>query len=235
MKHKIKLLRIFFRHHVFKNEDENKYHYLFHQISLLLKAEFDPRLKNNLKSLLISFGTKKLWLKYYKTQTLPILHWYKIVGSSSAYFNYDSFFKLEFEEQKKYVFDKACEQIRLIAEYGSQKELLKAIEEITVKYKSVEVLNTDYIAFRQIFFFDDSQFEGKVIFSFSDKISVYLKIYKAEKELSSHLITTYNYGYIEWVITAFKKIEIDGNMLILKGHKDMDELPFRIDISDVAV
>ncbi|MBL0084952.1 MAG: hypothetical protein IPP37_22065 [Saprospiraceae bacterium] len=145
----IKLLRIFFRNSKFTQEEESKLHYLYHQISLLLIFEIGSTYYKKIKSIIVSFGNKEEWLKYYKENNIPNFHWYLGTGSASVIFDYDWFYKLEFEERKKMVFEMACESIYNIAEKGKQFELMQVINHIIKKFKDVRQLNTNYVALEQ--------------------------------------------------------------------------------------
>ena len=87
MEKKIKLLRIYFRKINITQEEENELLYFYHQISLLISSELNKILINPIDTIRITFGTKDLWLKYYKEEDIPHYHWYKKTGSASVIFD----------------------------------------------------------------------------------------------------------------------------------------------------
>ena len=49
---------------------------------------------------------------------------------------------------------------------------------------------------------------------------------------TKYIISEFDYGYIEWIITAFKKFEFQNDkFLVLKGSKELNYLPYKIDIA----
>lgn len=224
----IKLLRIFFRNSNFTQEEENKLHYLYHQISLLLIVEIGSIYNKKIKSIIVSFGNKEEWLKYYKEDNIPNFHWYVGTGSASVIFDYDRFYKLEFEERKKMVFEMACESIYNIADKGRQFELMQVIDHIIKKYQDVKQLNTNYVALEQSLDYKGEDLLAKVIFQFNQKIKICLLVLGSQLSGSEIIIDEFDYGYIEWLVTAFKKIEIKENFIYLTGSKELDYLPFKI-------
>jgi hypothetical protein len=229
-RYSINLLRIFFRNSNFTLEEENNLHYLYHQISLLLIVELSNLYKNKIDSLSISFGTKELWLKYYKEENIPNYHWYKRTGSASLIFDYEKFNKLKYEDRKKMVFDMACESIYKIAVKGNQIELMQSIDQIIQKYRNIKVLNTNYIALEQSLDYFGNIISAKVLFEFDKKIIVSLVVKLSEQCETKYLLDELNYGYIEWLITAFKKIEIKDKFIYLKGSTELEYLPFKINL-----
>jgi hypothetical protein len=229
-KYSVNLLRIFFRNSNFTLEEENNLHYLYNQISLLLIVELSNVYHKKTDSLIISFGTKELWLKHYTEESIPNYHWYKRTGSASIIFDYERFNKLEYEDRKKMVFNLSCESIYKIAEKGHQSELMQSVDQIMTKYRKVSVLNTEYVAFQQSLEYYGKIILVKVLFEFDEKIKISLVVSQSDLSETKYLLDEINYGYIEWLITAFKKIEIKNKSMYLKGSKELEYLPYKINL-----
>jgi hypothetical protein len=227
-KDNIKLLRIFFRHNNFTQEEENNLHYIYNQISLLLIVELSKLYLKKIDGITISFGTMELWLKYYKEDNIPNFHWFKKTGSASIIFDYKKFFELEYEDRKKMVLHYACESIYKIAEKGKQLDLMQAINQIIQKYQGINILNTDYITLEQAIKYKDDEISVKVLFEFNEKVKIQLVVNQLLSDEKKYLLDEFSYGYIEWLITAFKKIEVKDNYLYLIGSKELEYLPFKL-------
>ncbi len=233
MKHKLRLLRIYFRHHDFDNEKENSYHYFFNQIALLIVQELDNYLTRDYRSFVISLGTLELWSKFYDSEEIPNIHYLARQGNTAENFEFDKFFKLEVEDQKLMVFNKACNSLASLARKGKQLELESAINKIKSKYASSKKLNCEYIALNKDFICQGINFTGKIIFKFLEVVYVNLTIEYRGNLVEEFKIWNFDYGYIDWLITVFKKLEVKNDLLILKGHYEIEEFPMSFDLDPV--
>lgn len=167
-------------------------------------------------------------MKYYKEDNIPNFHWFNRTGSASIIFDYEKFFELEYEDRKRMVFQFACESIYKIAEKGKQLDLMEAINKVIRKHQGIDTLKTEYIAFEQAIVYKDKEISVKVLFEFNEKIEIQLVVNPTETDEKRYLLDEFNYGYIDWLITAFKKVEVKDNYLYLKGSKELKYLPFKI-------
>ena len=233
MNNKIKLFRICFRHHDFNNEKENEFLYYYQQISFFLITELNPYLNKKIKHLIINFGTEKIWSKFYKNDPLPILHWYRNVGEFSGLFDYDHFNQLENSAKLQYVLIETCHALEQLAKLSNREDFHKAVKNVFLKVKDLKKINFSYIVFKKDLEIAGVEYKSLVKFVFEDKIKIFLEFKLISGKTKSFLISTYKYGYIEWLVTAWKNIVVKDNVLIVSGSRELDELPFKISLDEL--
>ncbi|MBK8112261.1 MAG: hypothetical protein IPK46_19050 [Saprospiraceae bacterium] len=107
---------------------------------------------------------------------------------------------------------------------------MQVINHIIKKFKDVRQLNTNYVALEQSLEYKGEDLLAKLIFQFNQKIRISLLVFGSQLSGAEVIIDEFDYGYIEWLVTAFKKIEIKENFIYLTGSKELDYLPLKINI-----
>jgi hypothetical protein len=185
-----------------------------------------------IKFINIDFATIE---KYNKYPAIPInyVRYYSGSGGLLAYyglFNPIDFSMLSGYEQKKYIWQKAFEFLQISAKSIKNKDLLDA-SEYAYSMGLEKKLNTDY-----------KLIESKNIIKNKEVVaSIWIKF--IENEMYSNLVLEEDGKRIfeknidktksgnEFFLEMYKSIEVIENVIIVKGHTDVDYFPIKMDIS----
>lgn len=152
-----------------------------------------------------------------------------------GHFNYDDVFNLQFfrtlkeEKQKKFLWQRAYEIIREAALKLENVALLEAVE--YAYQKGLEIgLNPDFKAVESNVVLNGNSFDAAVWMCFlSDRIVSKFTLARSETVFFEQMIDKAALGD-DTFLEIYKKIESEGNTILIKGRRDIKYLPLRIPI-----
>lgn len=149
----------------------------------------------------------------------------------------DSFNRLSPKAQVRLIWDKACEYIVRAAEESNNLPLADSCRIAHAKGLEMDI-NPDFRTFAVPVELYGEALTACVWMRYNDAemlVSAVFTLEKGEQVLLEQHILTVDVKY-EFLPGWFKKIEVkNGNMIIVKGHYDLDCLPMKIHISEEVV
>jgi hypothetical protein len=199
-------------------------------LNRLLNDNYDGK---KIKFINLNFFTKRT---YELHSVLPIDTPYYYGGHLTYYglFDVNQFNVLNWNEKKRYVWEKACDYIKKSAEFTKNKKLFDALEFAYLKGIAGK-LNPDY------------RLLALNIDVYNQQLNVSLWINFKEDGLYSKLVIENDTGIIfekqidrthkgvEFFLDMYKVLEFDRNTIIIKGRKDVDYLPLKVSIPEFII
>lgn len=145
--------------------------------------------------------------------------------------DYQEFNSKSKEERKIYLWQTACDCLKQIGIKFNNQELAFAAEK--AYHSGIEKgLCTDYEAVSNEFEYKDKFLKARVVISFGEtKMYSTFELLSENQVLYSKLLDQSELGS-GFFLEMYKKIEIKENILILKGHREIEYLPMKIDLND---
>lgn len=145
--------------------------------------------------------------------------------------DYQEFNSKSKEERKIYLWQTACDCLKQIGTKFNNQELAIAAEK--AYHSGIEKgLCTDYEAVSNEFEYKDKFLKARVVISFGEtKMYSTFELLSENQVLYSKLLDQTVLG-VEFFLEMYKKIEIKENILILKGHREIEYLPMKINLND---
>jgi hypothetical protein len=179
----------------------------------------------------IEFASKEYYNKY-PVLAIDYVHYY---GSGSGHLKYyglidfNSFNKLNATEKKYYIWNRACDYLKKSAKQIGNKELLQAVDFAHDEGIKIE-LNTDYKVIEKDFVHDGLPMNTELWILFRDSgMNSKFKLKEKGDIIFEMKLDDTVHGN-EYFLEMYKKIEYDGKNIIIKGSRDIDYLPLKIDI-----
>jgi hypothetical protein len=202
---------------------QNSYYCYGLLLSRLLNEVYDGK---KIPFLNILFATQEHYIKY------PIVPLYYINSNASCLefhglIDFKEFYLLSEGEQVIFVWEKVYEYIQTAAKAIKNYQLVEASEYAYKKGLEINlnpdfrVVDTDIILFEQPvrasvwIYFKPDRMCSKFTLELADKLVF-------EKELDSTVPA------LEFFLVIYKKIEVKDNVVIVKGHYEVDYLPLKI-------
>ena len=211
--------------------DLNKKYY---GLSFLLKRLINKHLNNEKFNLIsIEFKTQSYFDKYPEPKK-NYIHYYK--GAKKTIRCYPeinlSIFKEKIEKEAMgYIWVTSCEMLKEAFKITKNESLFKIMEEVYDEGLKDD-LKTTYCTLNNSFIVSSREFDAKINYYFQDKgSSVYLSIYEKNSLIWERKIDETDQNY-EFFFEMYKKIEFTPTYLIIKGDKDVQYLPLKINYSE---
>lgn len=177
----------------------------------------------------ISFTSEETY-RLYPAAKRYYAYYYDGVLSYSDVFDFDTFYKMPEAERLTYIWNRLHDILKILVTETKNPPLLEAAE--YAWRKGLETgLNPDYRLLQT-----EVELHGKTLLAalwiqFSEgRMTAVFKLEKGKQILLEKYVYETVLGN-EFFLVAFKKIETNGNTIIIKGAKDIDELPMKIPIS----
>lgn len=229
---KNRITRILFR---FRDGDVtlHEVEHLFYGLSMLLHRLINERYEGRkIKFINIYFSSKNTY-EVFPIPPMHHIHYYS--GSNSDVIRYDGeidyieFNKRTEIEQQYHIWEKACEYLLASSLFIKNNKLFDATQygykkglemKLTTDYRLVE---TDSIVYGE-------EIKASVWIHFrKDKMFSILALEKEGNVIWQRQLDESGKG-IGFFLEIYKKIEIHDNILILKGHREIEYLPLKIQI-----
>lgn len=199
-------------------------------LNRLLNEKYDGK---KIKFINLDFATYKT---YELHPVLPKEEFYYRGGHLRYYgvFDKQQFEMLSKVEQNKYVWYRAYQYLCKSAKSIKNEKLLKASE---YAYKrGIEIdMNPDYKVVETSVSYLGMQLEASIWINFKDD-GMYSKL---ELEKNGVVVFEKNIDKarkgVEFFLEMYKKIEMEENDLVIKGHKDVEYLPLRIPLEKMVL
>ncbi len=177
----------------------------------------------------ISFTSEETY-RLYPAAKRYYAYYYDGVLSYSDVFDFDAFYKVPESEQIAYIWNRLHDILKILATETKNPPLLEAAEYAWRKGLDIG-LNPDYRLLEKEVELHGETFLAAVWLQFSaNRMTAVFKLEKDGQVLLEKPIRATVLGN-EFFLVAFKKIETNGNTIIVKGAKDIDELPMKIPVS----
>lgn len=198
-------------------------------LNRLLNEVYDGK---KIKFINVYFYTDKLYELYpVVSKNAP----YYYGGHLSYYGSIDiyKFNMLNWDEKKKFIWDKACEYLKESAKFTKNNKLFEAVEHAYLKGLE-EKLNPDYRILDNNINYNETILRVSLWINFKeDGMYSNLIIENNERIVFDKEIDKTCKG-LEFFLEMYKAMEFDGSSIIIKGHKDVDYLPLRIPLSEIV-
>lgn len=204
----------------------DKFTFLSVLLNRLLSEKYDGK---KIKFLNIFFydNSEKLIKAYGKEY---FLHYYGGQFTYKKVIDYDYFLKMNFNDQKIFIWKEAFEMLQFAGKQLKNESLLISSE--YAYHKGLEIgLNADYRMIEaNVFLFGENLRASLWVNFLEDKMQANFTLEKNSKIIFNKLIDEGPNG-MEFFLVMFKKIEQQNNSIIIKGAKDLTYLPLQINFT----
>lgn len=201
----------------------------FFSMGILLNRLLSENYKGKkIKFINIKFLTEKTFELYPNTLKKEA-YFYGGHLSYKDVFDLSGFQKLSDKEQSHYIWERAYKILQISAKELKNTSLLEASDYAYKKGLEIE-LNPDYRMIETEVKLYDQVFMASIWINFGKKnMSSNFTLEKDGKIIFEKEIDKTRLG-IEFFLEIYKKILVDGNTIIIKGHHSIDYLPLKIPI-----
>jgi hypothetical protein len=217
----------------FKDGQNDLYslNYKFFPLSLLLNRLLNETYKDKtINSININLYTEATYSLYPLAVKYHLHHTNRVI-SYDDFFDLDIFNNLTFEQQKKMLWERSREIFVEASAKTNNKNLIIAADYAYNKGKTLN-LDTDFKILSEIFTLDGMSLEASVWIKFKDdSMQSIFSIEKGGRIIFEKFIDKSLTGN-EFFLTIYKKIEIKNNCIIIKGNREIDYLPMKININE---
>ncbi|TPG36296.1 hypothetical protein [Flavobacterium pectinovorum] len=205
----------------------DRFNFLAILLNRLLSEKYNGK---KIKFLNIFFyETSEKLLKAYGKEYF--LHYYGGQFTYKKVIDYDYFYSLSFNDQKIFIWEKACEMLQFAGKELKNESLLISSE--YAYNKGLEMnLNADYRMIENDVVLFEENYKAAVWVNFLDnKMEANFTLEKDNNIVLKKIIDQVPNGNV-FFLTMFKKIEQkDSDTIIIKGLKDADYLPLEINFT----
>lgn len=174
--------------------------------------------------------------KYLKFPAIPSNYTHYYGGHINHYGVFDDvvFNRLNKNEQREYVWKKANQYLNDMANSIKNIELVNANKYAYEKGIKLH-LNTDFRVVERLLDFSGTQINASIWIIFAEEKMISKLILDKEglvifeKEIGSAP------NGMEFFLEMYKSIELKGDTIIIKGHRNAEDLPLRIPIQNIAL
>ena len=202
-------------------------------LSRLLKEKYDGK---KIQFINIDFSSEEAY-KLNPVIRMNYTHYASVMGGHLRYYgviDFKAFDKLTDIDKKKFIWEKAHEYLQVASKTIKNEQLLIA-SEYSYK-KGIEInLNPDYRMIETDVMVHSLPMKAAVWVNFKND-GMYSKLTLEKNGLiifEKEIDKTKN--GVEFFLEMYKKIEVKGNTIIVKGSKDVKYLPLRIPIDEEAI
>lgn len=204
----------------------------FWGISLLFERLLNEKYEGKkIKFININLGTSQL----YEEKTVIKLnhtHYYNGHLNYNGVFEKSKLESLSVEEQTAYVWNKIYEAMLECSKIINNEELKQAVIYAYTEGLKID-LNTDFKVIEIYFNFNEVIYSASVVFSFKED-GIYSKLSISNEGVVVHELNIDKTVLgNEYFLTIYKSINIQDNILILKGRSEIKYLPLKIDLNDI--
>lgn len=203
----------------------NKFFALGNLLNRLLSEKYDGK---KIKFINISFLTEKTF-ELFPNVPKRVAYFYGGHLSYKDIFDLNDFEKMSDEEQKLFLWKRVYEIFQVSAKELKNNSLLEASEYAYKKGLELE-LNPDYRMIEADVKIHEQLFLASIWVNFNkNSMNSKFTLEKNSKIVFEKDIDSTKLG-VEFFLEIYKKIIVDGNSIIIKGHNSIDYLPLKIPI-----
>lgn len=162
------------------------------------------------------------------------VHYYRGYMYIYSSLEYAPFLKLSFEKQTEFLWEKIYYSLTKLGQKLKNNELIEAAQLAYVEGKEVKY-NTDLKKINEEFIINKEKYEASIVIRFIGEKMLAFFILEGSDGFYYEKFIDQTQSDLKFFLTIYKKIQLNEDKIIIKGHYEIDYLPLKISFKEIGL